>query len=109
MRPFEFVEPTTLEEVVGLLQVGGHQARLIAGGSDLLGELKDDVVHYERLVSLADVQELRDMHQDETGLHLGALVTLAQLEHEPRLQGRIRSLPRQPVGWLLLRSAIRGP
>ena len=87
MRPFEFVEPTTLEEVVGLLQVGRHQTRLIAGGSDLLGELKDDVVHYERLVSLADIQELREIRQDEAGLHLGAMVTLAHLEHEPRLQG----------------------
>jgi xanthine dehydrogenase YagS FAD-binding subunit len=87
MRPFEFVEPTTLEEVIGLLQNGGQQARLIAGGSDLLGELKDDVVHYERLVSLAGIKALQDIHQDEVGLHLGALVTLAQLEHEPRLQG----------------------
>src|SRR5712691_9458617 len=87
MRPFEFVEPTTLEEVIGLLQTGGQQARLIAGGSDLLGELKDDVAHYERLVSLVHIQALRDIRQDEAGLHLGALVTLAQLEHEPRLQG----------------------
>ena len=73
MRPFEFVEPTTLEEVVGLLQVGGHQVRLIAGGSDLLGELKDDVVHYERLVSLANIQALRHIRQDEAGLHLGGI------------------------------------
>ena len=87
MRPFEFMEPTTLTEVLGLLQSGGQQARLVAGGSDLLGEIKDDVVHYERLVSLAGVKALRDLRQDETGLHLGALVTLAQLEYEPRLQG----------------------
>ena len=64
----------------------------MAGGSDLLGEIKDDVVHYERLVSLAGVKALRDLRQDETGLHLGALVTLAQLEYEPRLQGPYRIL-----------------
>ena len=87
MRPFEFVEPTTLADVISLLQNGAQQARLIAGGSDLLGELKDDVVHYERLVSLAGITALQDLHQDETGLHLGALVTITQLEHEPRLQG----------------------
>jgi xanthine dehydrogenase YagS FAD-binding subunit len=92
MRPFEFVEPTTLDEVVGLLQGETQQIRLIAGGSDLLGELKDDVVHYERLVSLAGVTALQDLHQDATGLRLGALVTLAQLEHEPRLQGPYRML-----------------
>src|SRR5919109_5121620 len=87
MRPFEFVEPTTLAEVVRLLQVGAGQVRPIAGGSDLLGELKDDVVHYEHLVSLAALAELRAIHQDDTGLRLGALVTIAQLEYEPRLQG----------------------
>src|SRR5262245_66154516 len=86
MRPFEFVEPTTLADVISLLQNGAQQARLIAGGSDLLGELKDDVMHYERLVSLARITALQDLHQDETGLHLRALVTMAQLEHEPRLQ-----------------------
>jgi xanthine dehydrogenase YagS FAD-binding subunit len=92
MRPFEFIEPATLEEVLGLLQSGGRQARLVAGGSDLLGEIKDDVVHYERLVSLAGIKALRELRQDETGLYLGALVTLAQLEYEPRLQGPYRIL-----------------
>jgi xanthine dehydrogenase YagS FAD-binding subunit len=92
MRPFEFVEPTTLDEVVSLLQGRTQQTHLIAGGSDLLGELKDDVVHYERLVSLAGITALQDLRQDETGLHLGALVTVAQLEHEPRLQGPYRIL-----------------
>jgi xanthine dehydrogenase YagS FAD-binding subunit len=87
MRPFEFVEPTTLAEVVRMLQTGAGQARLIAGGSDLLGELKEDVVHYERLVSLAGLAELRAVQQDEAGLRLGALVTLDALEYEPRLQG----------------------
>jgi xanthine dehydrogenase YagS FAD-binding subunit len=86
------MEPATLEEVLGFLQSGGQQARLVAGGSDLLGEIKDDVVHYERLVSLAGVKALRDLRQDEMGLHLGALVTLAQLEYEPRLQGPYRIL-----------------
>jgi xanthine dehydrogenase YagS FAD-binding subunit len=92
MRPFEFVEPTTLDEVIDLLQSGTQQTRLIAGGSDLLGELKDDIVHYERLVSLSGIKALQDLHQDETGLHLGALVTITQLEHEPRLQGPYRIL-----------------
>ena len=67
MRPFEFVEPTTLDEVIGVLEGGTPQARLIAGGSELLGELKDDVVHYERLVSLAGITALHDLRQDEQG------------------------------------------
>lgn len=92
MRPFEFVEPTSLEEVIHLLAAGQAQARLIAGGSDLLGELKDDVVAYERLVSLAAVEELRQIRVEGTGLRLGALVTVAQLEYEPHLDGAYRIL-----------------
>src|SRR2546430_6987392 len=92
MRPVEFVEPTTLEEVIGLLQIGGRQARLIAGGSDLLGELKDDVVSYERLLSLAGVEELRHIREEAGELRLGALVTVAQLEYDPHLEGPYRIL-----------------
>jgi xanthine dehydrogenase YagS FAD-binding subunit len=60
---------------------------LIAGGSDLLGELKDDVVAYARLVSLAGVEELRHIREEGEGLRLGALVTVAQLEYDPHLAG----------------------
>jgi len=92
VRPFTFVEPTSLAEVVRLLTAGQGQVRLIAGGSDLLGELKDDVVSYEHLVSLAGVEELRQIGEEGEGLRLGSLVTVAQLEYEPRLQGPYRIL-----------------
>jgi xanthine dehydrogenase YagS FAD-binding subunit len=92
VRPFAFVEPTSLDEVIHLLAPGQGQARLIAGGSDLLGELKEDVVAYDRLVSLAGVEELRHIREAGGGLRLGALVTLAQLEYDPRLDGPYRIL-----------------
>jgi xanthine dehydrogenase YagS FAD-binding subunit len=92
VRPFTFVEPTSLDEVIRLLAAGQGQTHLIAGGSDLLGELKDEVVSYERLVSLAGVEELRHIREEGGGLRLGALVTVAQLEYDPRLQGPYRIL-----------------
>jgi CO/xanthine dehydrogenase FAD-binding subunit len=92
MRPFVFVEPTSLSEILTTLAQHGENAHLVAGGSDLLSALKDDVVHYEHLVSLAGLDDLRSIDQDGTGLRLGALVTLAQLEYEPRLQGPYRIL-----------------
>lgn len=92
MRPFAFVEPTSLDEVIRQLTAGGGQVCLIAGGSDLLGLLKDDVVAYDRLVSLAGLEDLREIREEGGGLHMGALVTLAQLEYDPRLQGPYRLL-----------------
>ncbi len=92
MRQFAFVEPTSLDEVIRLLAAGQSQSHLIAGGSDLLGLLKDEVVSYERLVSLAGVEELRHIREEGGGLRLGALVTVAQLEYDPSLQGPYRML-----------------
>jgi xanthine dehydrogenase YagS FAD-binding subunit len=87
MRPFAFAEPGTLEAVFALLDGAPNEVCLMAGGSDLLGLLKDEVAHYERLVSLAGIDALRHIRQEADGLHLGASLTLAQLEYEPRLQG----------------------
>lgn len=92
MRPFAFAEPGTLAEVFALLDGAPNGACLMAGGSDLLGLLKEDVAYYERLVSLAGIDALRHICQEADGLHLGASLTLTQLEYEPRLQGPYRIL-----------------
>jgi xanthine dehydrogenase YagS FAD-binding subunit len=92
VKPFTYIEPHSLDEVIRQLTADDGQARLIAGGSDLLGELKDEVVHYDRLISLAAVTSLLNIEEQGEGLKLGALVTLDSLEHDPRLQGAYRML-----------------
>jgi xanthine dehydrogenase YagS FAD-binding subunit len=92
MRAFTFAAPTTLADAFALLQDRAEQALPIAGGSDLIGLLKDDVVQYEHLISLAGIAALRDCRVDQDGLYLGALVTLSELEHDARLQGPYRML-----------------
>ncbi len=87
MRAFTFESPSTLTDALTFLEGHAEGARPIAGGSDLIGLLKDDVVHYDRLVSLAGITALREHRQGPDGLHLGALITLSELEHDPRLQG----------------------
>lgn len=92
MKPFTFIEPDSLDEVIRNLTDDGGTARVIAGGSDLLGELKEGSVHYERLISLAGIASLFDIEESDEGLRLGALVTLNTLEHDMRLQGPYRML-----------------
>ena len=92
MRAFTFEAPTTLAGAFALLQAHAERALPIAGGSDLLGLLKDDVVHYEHLISLAGIAELRGLRLTQDGLHIGALVTLSELEYDARLQGPYRML-----------------
>lgn len=98
MKPFEFVQPSDLAEALRLLQAGEGQARVIAGGSDLLAELKEGIAGYEQLVSLSAIGGLAGIRPEGDGLWLGAMVTLTELETEPRLEGP----------WELLRQAARG-
>ncbi|HKI96984.1 MAG TPA: xanthine dehydrogenase family protein subunit M [bacterium] len=91
MKAFAFLEPASVGEAVTRLAEGGS-ARIIAGGSDLLGELKEGTAHYERLVSLGRIGSLRAIAPAGDGLRIGAAVTLAELEHERRLAGPYRLL-----------------
>jgi len=92
MRPFTYLEPTDISEATTLLRDLGAEACLIAGGSDLLGELKDDLLRVGALVSLARIERLREIGQEADGLRLGAMVTLHGMEKAPQLTGPLSLL-----------------
>ncbi len=90
MKPLTFIEPSSILEVIS--ESSGTGARLIAGGSDLLGELKEGSAGYQRLVSLAGIATLRGIESSPSGLRIGALVTIAELEFSPELADPYRIL-----------------
>jgi xanthine dehydrogenase YagS FAD-binding subunit len=79
MRPFEYATPRSKEQAVQLLAANWEQASVLAGGVDLLGLMKDDVVAPKRLVNIKGIGELHTERRDAQGVHLGALTTLARL------------------------------
>jgi xanthine dehydrogenase YagS FAD-binding subunit len=87
MRPFAFQAPDTVAEALALLRDAGGSARPIAGGSDLLAEMKDGIAQPALLVSLARIAALQAVVAESAGLRLGAALPLARLEHEPLLSG----------------------
>ena len=86
LRPFEYLQPQSLEEASSLLSVDGAYA--LAGGSDLLSEMKERVVSPAALVSLAGVEELRTVEVTPEGIRIGAMVSLAALAGNTELQQR---------------------
>lgn len=93
MHPFELENPTTLEDVVRSLARGQGEARLLAGGQDLLTELKEHLDEPERLVNLKHVPALDRVEWGPDGsLEVGALVTLQALADEPRLRRSMSAL-----------------
>ena len=93
MKPFAFFEPETLDAALAALAASDGSARVLAGGTDLLGQLKEGTAAYAALVSLGALDGLRRVDRlPDGGLQIGALVTLAQLELSQELAGPYRIL-----------------
>ena len=78
MRAFEYASPTTTKQALSLLGTSSGAA-VLAGGTDLLSLMKDDVVHPKRLVNIKEIKELYGVNASSQGLRIGALTTLADL------------------------------
>ncbi len=75
--------PESLEAVVALLANAGGVARVLAGGTDLLVQMKGDVIAPDLVVDIKKIGEMRSITAEDGGFRVGAAVTGAELgEHE---------------------------
>ncbi|KJS00365.1 MAG: molybdopterin dehydrogenase [Desulfobulbaceae bacterium BRH_c16a] len=75
---FSYVRPNTLENSISQLQAEG--AALHAGGTDLLGCLREKIIHSEILVSISGLNELSGIRETAGGeLRIGALTTITEI------------------------------
>jgi 4-hydroxybenzoyl-CoA reductase subunit beta len=89
---FEYHAPHSLAEALELL--GRHQGKVkvIAGGTDLLPNLKHGLYEPAHLVGLRAIRDLCYVREEEGELRIGALTTLAQLARHPLIAARLPSL-----------------
>jgi aerobic carbon-monoxide dehydrogenase medium subunit len=79
--------PRSVEECVRTLAERGPGAKLVAGGTDLLPQLKNGVLRTGCVVDLSGMSELRHLAiADGSGLRIGAAVTARTLERDARVQ-----------------------
>lgn len=82
MRPFEYVSANSKNQVMALLGAQWGDAEILAGGTDLVALMKDEVVNPKRLVNIKGIAELRGITFDpQKGMRIGALSTLDELSH----------------------------
>ncbi len=79
MRAFEYVSPNSKTQAISLLGATWGNTEVLAGGTDLLALMKDDVVAPKRLVNIKDIADLRGISSNAQGLRIGALTTLGEL------------------------------
>jgi xanthine dehydrogenase YagS FAD-binding subunit len=83
VRPFSLARPRTLAEAVAAGAGSFLDVRPLAGGTDLLGTLKDGVQTPERLVDLKTLPGLAEIRVEQGDLSIGALATHAALAEHP--------------------------
>ncbi|MBM3218496.1 MAG: xanthine dehydrogenase family protein subunit M [Candidatus Rokubacteria bacterium] len=79
--------PESVQGAVALLAAANGDARVLAGGTDLLVQMRADVVEPELIVDIKRIRETRAVTQENGGWRIGAAVTGAELkEHAPLKQ-----------------------
>lgn len=79
MQAFEYANPSTLDEALGLLSSSWDEANVLAGGTDLLSLMKEYIHTPKRVVNIKNIKELGGIQKSGSGLRIGANVTLSEL------------------------------
>ena len=87
-----YAAPTSLGDALGLLADGSRSTVLLAGGTDVVAQLRDDVIQPTRLVDLKRIPGLASIELREGALHLGCLVTFSDLLASDPVQDRFPGL-----------------
>lgn len=95
MRAFEYASPKTREQAVRLLAAKPGESAVLAGGSDLLALMKDEVETPGRLVDVKGVEGLSGIRRGGDGsLSIGALTTIHDLSLDPQVARELPALAR---------------
>ncbi|HKQ39290.1 MAG TPA: FAD binding domain-containing protein [Verrucomicrobiae bacterium] len=99
MKSFEYAAPKTIEDAIGLLSDKWGETEVLAGGTDLVTCMKQQIAAPKRLVSLKNLSDLKGIKTEGKAIHIGATTTLGELvanasvqEHFPALVTAAKSI-----------------
>jgi xanthine dehydrogenase YagS FAD-binding subunit len=99
MEAFEYARPKSIQEAIQLLGGEPGSALPLGGGTDLISLMKDGAAKPKRLVSLQGIMELKGISfRSESGLRLGAGVTLEELVDNPEVRRHYPALVQAAKG-----------
>ncbi|MBI2986596.1 MAG: xanthine dehydrogenase family protein subunit M [Deltaproteobacteria bacterium] len=94
LRPFELVEPTSLSETFGCLEHHGEEAKVYAGGSELLVAMRLGLLHSKMLVNIKHVPGMDQLELENGSLRVGSLVTHRRVETSALVRERFPLIAR---------------
>ncbi len=94
LHPYTYHRPDTVDEALSLLRAHGEDAMPIAGGTDLVPNMKHKLFTPSHLVALRGVEELQGIREEQGGLRIGACASLQTVAEDERVRSRFPSLAR---------------
>jgi len=92
----DVLSPQTIDEALTLLHQHQNTIRIIAGGSDIIIQLRDGAVKTEKLLNILALKDLRFIEEKDNRIHIGAVTTYSEI---------IRSEQIKKHAWILLQAA----
>ena len=101
MRWQRYEVMSSIEETVRFLAQYEGRARAVAGGTDLMVQMREIEAREEHLtlLDISRVEEMRSIEESGSFLLVGATVTMAELAASPLVQSKARALA-QGAGWM---------
>jgi CO/xanthine dehydrogenase FAD-binding subunit len=91
LQDFTYHKPTTLQEACKLLE-SKKNAAVLAGGTDILVEIKKGLRHNDNIVSLSGIKELKILEESENQLVIGAAVTHNAIKNSKFIKEKLPAL-----------------
>jgi len=92
MQAFEYANPATLQEALGMLGSKWGESNVLAGGTDLISLMKEYIETPKRLINIKGIKELGGIQSSKTGLRIGSAVTLEELAENAEVRKSFPSL-----------------
>lgn len=92
MKNFNIAEPQTIGQVTSLAFEKKDKYFLMAGGTDLLAEIKDEIIEPEVIVNLNSIPNLSYIKKEKDGVRIGALTSVAELAEDPLIKNEYPGL-----------------
>ena len=92
MPKFDYHEPRSVDEATRLLGEIGKEASVLAGGTDLLVNMKMGKTAPKHVVSLSRIEDLKGVKREQGSLTLGACVTAGELKDQEEIKAEFNGL-----------------
>ncbi len=89
---FDFHEPTSVDEACEILATFGPKAKVLAGGTDLMVNLKKKILAPENLVCLSRIDSLHGIVEEKDQIVIGGRYTVAELTVDPLVEKKLGAL-----------------